>query len=102
MVRKDCAFNRSIRHITIDESHNVLTSGIPGRYGEAPYRPSYGELDLFFRNLLLFHLSATITPFARKTIDIGAINVSQQGYVLWTAQQAKYLLCISGHRGLHQ
>lgn len=72
-IRKNKKLNNSITHLTVDESQNIASSGMPGPNGEAPHRPNYGKLDLF-RTLLpkrssVSSVSATINPFIRRIID---------------------------------
>ena len=56
----------------VDEAHIIASAGVPGTYGEDPWRPAYGSLDKF--RALLPHsmsvsaLTATANPYVEGVI----------------------------------
>jgi len=71
LIHKSQSFVRSIKHLFIDEGHELFFSGID-RHGISAFRPSYGELDKIIPKLpnktTIHVLSATFPPHVRQVV----------------------------------
>ena len=72
LVQKSQAFVRSIKHVFVDEGHEIFFSGIE-RHGIPAFRPSYGNLDKIIPKLpnetTIHILSATFPPHVRRVVE---------------------------------
>lgn len=72
VLRQNHTFPRLIKHMYIDEGHEIFFSGID-RHGIPAFRPSYGALDKVLPKLLngtaIHVLSATLPPHVIQTIE---------------------------------
>jgi hypothetical protein len=46
IVCQDHSYTRRIKHVYVDEAHNIYTAGL-SHHGEEPFRPAYGKLGEF-------------------------------------------------------
>ena len=72
LLQKGHAFIRLIRHVYVDEGHEIFFSGIE-RHDISAFRPSYGMLDRILPKLpcgtTIHVLSATLPPHVIRVID---------------------------------
>ena len=72
LLHTNRTFLHSIKHIYIDEGHEIFLSGIE-RHGIPAFRPSYGELEKILPKLpnrtTVHVLSATLPPHIIKVIE---------------------------------
>ena len=73
LLRTNQPFLRSIKHVFVDEGHELFFSGVE-RHGIPAFRPSYGNLDKVLPKLpnesSIHVLSATLPPHVIQAIEV--------------------------------
>ncbi|KAG2144383.1 P-loop containing nucleoside triphosphate hydrolase protein [Suillus bovinus] len=72
LLRQNCTFTQHIKHVHVDEAHNIYTAGLP-HHGEEAFRPAYGKLGelhvLLCKEITFQALSATLPHHILSTVQ---------------------------------